>query len=173
MLVIELKSCSFRRHPSRSILVGTHVYQEAGFCTGYGFHAACGLSLLRGTLTMQSEGENIHLSRLIPLQGVRPNHALAEPQSYRSLPPGPEQQSLSQHTDIRAISNRTCRRLHTHQADPAIGVLCDQTIVRIGAISKKNSPKKFKSIKFHDPQSGKTLVFLTNNFTLPTLTVAQ
>jgi transposase len=47
------------------------------------------------------------------------------------------------------------------------------TSVLTGPISKKDYPEKLRRIKFNDPQSGKTLVFLTNNFTLPTLTIAQ
>ena len=52
-------------------------------------------------------------------------------------------------------------------------MICDQTIVLTGPISKKDYPEKLRRIKYNDPQSGKTLVFLTNNFTLPTLTIAQ
>ena len=73
----------------------------------------------------------------------------------------------------RAKSNLKFRRLYSHQVDRATGMICDQTIVLTGPISKKDYPEKLRRIKFNDPQSGKTLVFLTNNFTLPTLTIAQ
>ena len=73
----------------------------------------------------------------------------------------------------RAKSNLKFRRLYSHQVDRATGMICDQTIVLTGPISKKDYPEKLRRIKYNDPQSGKTLVFLTNNFTLPTLTIAQ
>lgn len=73
----------------------------------------------------------------------------------------------------RAKSNLKFRRLYSRQVDRATGMICDQTIVLTGPISKKDYPEKLRRIKFNDPQSGKTLVFLTNNFTLPTLTIAQ
>jgi hypothetical protein len=73
----------------------------------------------------------------------------------------------------RAKSNLKFRRLYSRQVDRAAGVICDQTIVLTGPVSKKDYPEKLRRIKYNDPQSGKTLVFLTNNFTLPTLTIAQ
>ena len=73
----------------------------------------------------------------------------------------------------RAKSNLIFRRLYSRQVDRATGMICDQTIVLTGPISKKDYPEKLRRIKYNDPQSGKTLVFLTNNFTLPTLTIAQ
>ena len=73
----------------------------------------------------------------------------------------------------RAKSNLKFRRLYSRQVDRATGMICDQTIVLTGPISKKDYPEKLRRIKYNDPQSGKTLVFLTNNFTLPTLTIAQ
>jgi len=73
----------------------------------------------------------------------------------------------------RAKSNLKFRRLYSRQVDRATGMICDQAIVLTGPISKKDYPEKLRRIKYNDPQSGKTLVFLTNNFTLPTLTIAQ
>jgi hypothetical protein len=73
----------------------------------------------------------------------------------------------------RAKSNLKFRRLYSRQVDRAAGVICDQTIVLSGPVSKKDYTEKLRRIKYNDPQSGKTLVFLTNNFTLPTLTIAQ
>jgi hypothetical protein len=73
----------------------------------------------------------------------------------------------------RAKSNFKCRRLYSHQVDRETGLICDQTIVLTGPVSKKDYPEKLRRIKFNDPQSGKTLVFLTNNFALPALTIAQ
>ena len=49
--------------------------------------------------------------------------------------------------------------------------MCDHTIVLEGAVSRKRYPEKFRRIKFNDPETGKTFVFLTNNFTLPASTI--
>jgi len=52
-------------------------------------------------------------------------------------------------------------------------LICDQTIMLTSPISAKFYPEKLRRIKFHDAETNKILVFLTNNFTLPALTIAQ
>lgn len=74
---------------------------------------------------------------------------------------------------IRAKRNLACRRLYSHAVDRSTGLICDQTIVLTGAISAKLYPEKLRRIKYHDAETDKILVFLTNNFTLPPLTIAQ
>ena len=74
---------------------------------------------------------------------------------------------------IRAKSNLACRRLYSHQVDRTTGLICDQTIRLTGSTSAKLYPEKLRRIKYHDTETDKTLVFLTNNFTLPALTIAQ
>ena len=74
---------------------------------------------------------------------------------------------------IRAKSNLACRRLYSAQVDRSAGLICDQTIVLTSPTSAKFYPEKLRRIKYHDAETGKTLVFLTNNFTLPALTIAQ
>lgn len=73
----------------------------------------------------------------------------------------------------RAKSNIQYRRRYSHPVDRSAGLICDQTIVLTGLKSRKAYPEKLRRIKFRDPETGKTLVFLTNNFALPTLTIAQ
>ena len=53
------------------------------------------------------------------------------------------------------------------------GLICDQTIVLTGVKSKKEYPEKLRRIKFKPPNTLKTHVFLTNNFTLLSLTIAK
>jgi hypothetical protein len=74
---------------------------------------------------------------------------------------------------IRAKRNLSCRRLYSHAVDRSTGLICDQTIVLSGAVSAKFYPEKLRRIKYRDAETGKILVFLTNNFTLPPLTIAQ
>ena len=71
----------------------------------------------------------------------------------------------------RAKSNFVWRRLYSAEVDRSVGLVCDHTIVLKGHASCKRYPEKFRRIKFNAPETGKTLVFLTNNFTLPAMTI--
>jgi len=73
----------------------------------------------------------------------------------------------------RAKSNTKYRRLYSHPVDRTTGLICDQTILLTGVATKKDYPEKLRCVKFQDLETGKTLVFLSNNFTLPALTIAQ
>lgn len=74
---------------------------------------------------------------------------------------------------IRAKSNLQCRRLYSRPVDKTTGLRYDQTIDLTGFYSAKDYPDKLRRIKYHDANTGKTFVFLTNNFTLPALTIAD
>ncbi len=50
---------------------------------------------------------------------------------------------------------------------------CDQTIVPTGFYPSKNYPEKLRRIRYRDPETETLFVFLTNNFTLPALTITQ
>jgi IS4 transposase len=52
-------------------------------------------------------------------------------------------------------------------------LICDQTVVLTVFYSRQGFDAPLRRIKFKDPQSGKNLVFLTNNFLLPALTITQ
>jgi hypothetical protein len=73
----------------------------------------------------------------------------------------------------RAQSDTRFRRLYSHPVDKSTGLGCDQTIVLSGRYTGTSYPEKLRRIKYRDPDSGKTLVFLSNNFALPALTIAQ
>jgi transposase len=64
------------------------------------------------------------------------------------------------------------RRVYSRPADRASGIICDQRIMFNGYYAAKNYPEHLRRIRFHDPETGKTLVFLTNNTTLPAVTIA-
>ena len=74
---------------------------------------------------------------------------------------------------IRAKSNFRFRRLYSHPIDKKTGLKCDQTILLTGFYPSKGYPEKIRRIKYHDAETNKTLVFLTNNFSLPALTITQ
>jgi hypothetical protein len=74
---------------------------------------------------------------------------------------------------VRARANFRFRRLYSHPIDRTTGLICDQTIVTTGQSSATDYPDKLRRIKYRDPETGKVLVFLTNNFALPPLTIAR
>jgi hypothetical protein len=73
----------------------------------------------------------------------------------------------------RAKSNFRFRRLYSRPVDKSTGIQSDQIVVLEGFYSKKAYPDKLRRIRYFDTNQNKRLVFLTNNFTLPALTIAQ
>jgi len=72
----------------------------------------------------------------------------------------------------RAKSPMNARRVYSAPVDRATGLICDQLVMLNGHYSVKKYPEHLRRVRFRDPESGKTLVFLTNNTTLPALTIA-
>jgi transposase len=73
----------------------------------------------------------------------------------------------------RAKKNTKFRRLYSHPVDRNTGLICDQTIMLMTYQSQKDYPAKLRRIKYFDSERAKYLVFLTNNFLLPALTIAD
>ena len=73
----------------------------------------------------------------------------------------------------RAKSNTQCRRLYSRPVDKTTGLRCDQTILLTGAQSAKDYPEQLRLVKFFDSETNKRFTFLTNNFEVNALTVAQ
>ena len=73
----------------------------------------------------------------------------------------------------RAKSNLKAQRRYSHPVDRSTGLICDQTIVLTGFYSKQDFDTPLRRVRFKDPATGKRLVFLTNNFTLPALTITE
>ena len=74
---------------------------------------------------------------------------------------------------IRAKSNFQCRRLCSRPVDKSAGLRCDQTIRLTGFNAARDYLEKLRRIINHDQKTGKTFVFLTNNFVLPAMTIAD
>lgn len=72
----------------------------------------------------------------------------------------------------RARSNTRFQRRYSHPVDRTAGLLCDQTIVLTGQHSPRDYPMPLRRVRFRDPETGKTLTFLTNNLALSALTIA-
>jgi hypothetical protein len=73
----------------------------------------------------------------------------------------------------RAKSNLKARRRYSRPVDRSTGLVCDQTVFLTGFYSRQGFNRPLRRIKFNDPQTGKRLVFLTNNFALDALTIAK
>jgi hypothetical protein len=71
----------------------------------------------------------------------------------------------------RAKSNMDAHRIYSAQSDRNAGVICDQTITLDGFYTSKDYPERLRRIGFKDPETGKRLVFLTNQFILPAPTI--
>ena len=73
---------------------------------------------------------------------------------------------------MRAKCDLNARRVYSTPTDRTTGVMCDQLIALNGYYVAKDYPEHIRRIRFKDPETGKTLVFLTNNTSLPPLTIA-
>ena len=72
----------------------------------------------------------------------------------------------------RAKANMSAHRLYSAPADRTTGIICDQTIALDGYYASRDYPARLRRVRYHDAETGKTLVFLTNTFVIPALTVA-
>ena len=82
-------------------------------------------------------------------------------------------QQASAYFVTRAKANLQFARRCSHPVDKSTGIRCDQTIVLKGPKTATLYPLPLRRIRYTDPETGKHLVFLTNDFTLPALTIAQ
>jgi len=73
----------------------------------------------------------------------------------------------------RAKVNFSRKRLYSQPVDKSTGIQCDQIVTLKGYCAKKYYPEKLRRIRYFDSKSKKTFVFLTNNFTLPAMTIAE
>ncbi len=73
----------------------------------------------------------------------------------------------------RAKSNLKAHRVYSAASDRPAGVIADQTIALDGPQSSRDYPDHLRRIRFRDPQTGKTLVFLTNRTVLAALTICD
>ena len=71
----------------------------------------------------------------------------------------------------RAKRGMDARRVYSNTVDRSTGLICDQLVMLTGYYPVRNYPEHLRRIRFKDPESGKTLVFLTNNTALPALTI--
>jgi len=73
----------------------------------------------------------------------------------------------------RAKKNFRFRRRYSRPVDKTTGLRFDQTVVLYGFYAQRDYPEAVRRIGYCDPQTGKALTFLTNNFSVPALTIAR
>lgn len=74
---------------------------------------------------------------------------------------------------VRSKSNVRLQRRYSHPVDKTSGVRSDHTVVLAAAASAKVYPDPLRRVTYVDLETNKRLTFLTNNFTLPALTIAR
>ena len=73
----------------------------------------------------------------------------------------------------RGKSNLKVQRRYSHPIDRKTGLICDQSVVLTGFYSHQGFEAPLRRIRFQDPETAKTLIFLTNNFVLPAFTITE
>ncbi len=73
----------------------------------------------------------------------------------------------------RAKKRFDCRRLYSQTVDKKTGLQCDQIVSLNNPVPKRGYPERLRRVRYYDVASKKRLVFLTNNFLLPALTITQ
>ena len=73
----------------------------------------------------------------------------------------------------RAKSNTNSQRIYSHPIDKSTGLVCDQTIRLTSFYAAKDYPDQLRRVRYNDPETSKRLVFLTNLFNVPALTIAM
>jgi IS4 transposase len=74
---------------------------------------------------------------------------------------------------IRAKDTLSFQRLYSHDIDKNIGIRCDQTVTLKHFYSRKKYPEKLRRIKYYDEVTNKCYTYLTNNFEITAVTIAD
>lgn len=73
----------------------------------------------------------------------------------------------------RAKKRFDCRRLYSQGVDKNTGLQCDQIVLLNNPVPKRGYPERLRRVRYYDQINHQRLVFLTNNFLLPALTIAK
>jgi hypothetical protein len=73
----------------------------------------------------------------------------------------------------RGKSNLKVQRRYSHAVDRKTGLICDQSVILTGFYSQQGFQAPLRRIRFKDPETAKTLIFLTNNVVLPAFTITE
>ena len=73
----------------------------------------------------------------------------------------------------RTKCNFIARRVYSAEVDKATGVACDQAVALNGFKAARDYPGHLRRVRFKDPETGKSLIFLTDNTAPPAPVIAQ
>ena len=71
----------------------------------------------------------------------------------------------------RAKRNLNAQRVHSTPVDRSTGLICDQSVMLNNYYAAQDYPGQLRRVRYKDPQTEKSLVFLTNHFGIPALSV--
>jgi len=74
---------------------------------------------------------------------------------------------------VRAKDRHCVRRIASRSVDRSSGIICDQIVELTIRQSAQKYPDRLRRVRYRDPQTGKRLIFLSNNFTIPPRTIAD
>ena len=74
---------------------------------------------------------------------------------------------------LRTKTNTRYSRVYSHEVDRSTGLIFDQTVKLAGKKSIKDFPEPLRAVKYRDKERNKTLTFITNNFSLPAMTICE
>jgi hypothetical protein len=74
---------------------------------------------------------------------------------------------------IRAKRNLKAQRRYSRKVDRSTGLICDQTVTLTGFYSQQGFPAPLRRVRYNDAETGKHLVFLSNYFAVPALTITE
>ena len=74
---------------------------------------------------------------------------------------------------LRTKTNTKYRRVRSREVDRSTGLIFDQTIKLAGKKSIEDFPEPLRAVRYRDKERNKTLTFITNNFSLPAMTVCE
>jgi len=130
---------------------------------------------LRGSLPcwVQVTTGDIHDVNLLDLLPVEPGAFYLLDRGYLDFA---RLHALAQHAAFfvtRPKRNTRYRRVYSRPVDKSLGLRCDQTIAFTGFYAQRNYPDHLRLVKYVDAETGRRLSFLSNNFVVPAITVAD
>jgi hypothetical protein len=157
-----------------------------GFCPDHGFSASQRISQMHRPLRRTAQGSEFFLHGSVSVHGICPTELSRESAGYRGLFACGSVETVShghsrQHREINiGLCQRDSRLAYLFRprssSDTGLyptGLMCDQTILLSGFYAAKDYPEKLRRIRYADQQTGKTLVFLTNCFSLEAIEIAR
>ena len=160
---------------STTIRLCLSIFPWARFRKNAGAIKAHTLLDLRGNIPcwVHVTPEEVHDVNALDLLPIEPGSFCILDRGYLDFARLHDMATLGAFFITRAKSNTRYRRLYSRPVNRSTGLRCDQTIILVNFYARRDYPDKLRLVKFVDPETGKRFAFLTNNFTITALTVAE